>query len=67
MVLNGFMPDPNAGQRSVWAQHNVGMLNYSMPVTVSPNIQCIKVVDILKKMVILSYLWFLRMAVYLEL
>ena len=40
--------DPNADKRSVWAQHNVGMLNYSMPVTVSPNIQCIKVVDILK-------------------
>ena len=48
MVLNGFMRDPNADKRSVWAQHNVGMLNYSMPVTVSPNLPCIKVVDILK-------------------
>jgi len=49
MVLNGFMPDPNASKRSAWAQHTIGMLPFSMPVTVSPNIACGKVVEILRK------------------
>ena len=49
MVLNGFMPDPNASKRSQWATHTLGMMNFSMPVTVSPKVPCVKVVDILKK------------------
>ena len=48
MVRYGFMEDPNAQGRSKWANHTVGMLDFSLPVTVSPNLPCKKAIEILQ-------------------
>ena len=48
MVAHGFIDDPNAPAREKWAGHTVGMLKYSLPVTVSPKVPCKKAIEILQ-------------------